>query len=472
MQREIRTQSARIRWLLQRLLCEELDPDKPNHGLSQGGAGSGFYANAYLTEFDSKFGINNQWEAQLFRFVDDIVIVIPDLAYLNDVKNAAIATLKDLGLQVNEEKSEPFDQNKYLNLPRDKGVMNELSEKFDDLTKPLWRTNRVIREQLRREGSWWPTIGVYRDHLHAIGHYIEPHRLSRKLYQYVEKYTLEQEEEGKDQDNFKLPSLGNPTWAEEFTTANDKWIKNRECLRAELIELAKDSYRELSEVTCDKQKRILSTRIYFSANRLARLGYGDSVELLTNILICQPWIIRQPQYVIRGLAIQGFSSHIENLFNHYKALDNSWSSSFLAVIVRAIRHLSEVPESLEDGIIRLAIDDGFDHIVRLLATETWLMKLDCTHVAEHRSRIQKLIELEQNSRVRKNYLLLLAKCANESVLERDYEDPLMTHAMEVAMTGSIEELFDYVEPGLLRERYYSTYFPSHMDFDDESPFSG
>ena len=101
----MRSQSARIEWLLRRLLCVSLKGHNAQRGLSQGGAGSGFYANAYLTGFDKNFGINNPAEAKLFRFVDDIVLVIPDPRHLDNVHNRAISALCDLGLETNRDKS-------------------------------------------------------------------------------------------------------------------------------------------------------------------------------------------------------------------------------------------------------------------------------------------------------------------------------------------------------------------------------
>ena len=185
------------------------------------------------------------------------------------------------------------------------------------------------------------------------------------------------------------------------------------------------------------------------------------------ILINQPWIIRQPQYVVRGLAIQGCSEQIERLFHHYCDSDKCWASSFLAVIVRSIRHLDKTPEVLEDGVIRIALDSDSDQILRLLATETWLMKLDCRRVAEHETKIRQIVGQEP-ARVRKNYLLLLGKCMRENLQRCDYDDPLMVSAMEVALSGSVEDLFADEEPDILRERYYSRYYPDNFsDYGDD-----
>ena len=284
----------------------------------------------------------------------------------------------------------------------------------------------------------------------------------------MENYRLEQDDVQNDSD-FNLPSLEASNWADEFRYSNGKWLDKGRSLRSELIDLAHGSHRELSQA-CDKKKRLLSTRIYFCANRLARLGYGDGAEFITEILLNQPWIIRQPHYVIRGLAIQGYAHNISQLFDHYDVPDSSWRSALLAVIIRSIRHLDEVPKPLEDGVIRIAIDNDLDPILRLVATETWLMKLDCQRVVEHEATIRQIINMEKSSRVLKNYLLLLGKCVRDGTQQRDYEDPLLKSAMEVDDTGNIEELFDYVEPDILRKRYYSTYYPSHIDFDDEAPY--
>lgn len=473
-QKEMRTQSARIRWLLERLLCVELESHDPQRGLTQGGAGSGFYANAYLTAFDKNFGINNLWEAKLFRFVDDIVIVVPDPTHLEDVKLRAESALNELDLEMNLDKSDDFGREEYLNLPQDKGIMNDLSERFDQLTKPLWRTNSHIRQQLEDEAGWWSLVTIYRDHLHSIGHYIEPHRLSRKLDQYVEKCRAKREDREKNQRGLALPPLDAIDWASKFTDSNGEWLKDRDTLRKDIIERAIKSFEDLGSSESSVEQRLQSTRIYFCANRLARLGYGDAIELFTEILLSHPWIIRQPQYVIRGLAIQGFVSQVERLFNHYRGLENTytWASSFLAVIIRAIRHLNEVPESLETDIIHIALDENSTPVLRLLATETWLIKLDCWQARQHESRIQQLIDHEQCARVKKNFLLLLAKCKKQDNLQiLEYEDSMLESAMRLALEGSVEELFADVEPKILRERYYSRYYPDNFsEFGDDGPY--
>ena len=103
--------------------------------------------------------------------------------------------------------------------------MNALSERFNELTRPLWRTDSSIRQQLELKGNWWSLVGVYRDHLQSIGHYIEPHRLSRKLDQYVEKHRAMQDDDKGNEHELTFPPLKDSEWARKFVEANGKWIE-------------------------------------------------------------------------------------------------------------------------------------------------------------------------------------------------------------------------------------------------------
>lgn len=58
--------SSRVHWLLKLLLNREINLNNVGKGLTQGGIGSGFYANIYLTELDEAFGENNKWDVEFF----------------------------------------------------------------------------------------------------------------------------------------------------------------------------------------------------------------------------------------------------------------------------------------------------------------------------------------------------------------------------------------------------------------------
>ena len=96
--RELRTQSTRVSWLLERLLMVGLDGHRPEHGLAQGAVGSGFYANTFLAPLDSTFGVG---DLRYYRYVDDIYVVVPEGNALPDVQTRLDKELANLGLKRN-----------------------------------------------------------------------------------------------------------------------------------------------------------------------------------------------------------------------------------------------------------------------------------------------------------------------------------------------------------------------------------
>jgi SAM-dependent methyltransferase len=70
--------SQRIEWLIRMLLSRDLDDHEVGRGIVQGNIGSGFYANIYLTAVDILFGANNGWGLKFFRYVDDMIFIIPE----------------------------------------------------------------------------------------------------------------------------------------------------------------------------------------------------------------------------------------------------------------------------------------------------------------------------------------------------------------------------------------------------------
>jgi predicted DNA-binding transcriptional regulator len=103
------TESGRIRWLLKILLSKQLDEHQVGYGITQGSIGSGFYANIYLKQLDLRFGTqpsDNEWKVMFFRYMDDMILFVPDA---DDVK-AILVTLKEelkkLNLNLNQDKTE------------------------------------------------------------------------------------------------------------------------------------------------------------------------------------------------------------------------------------------------------------------------------------------------------------------------------------------------------------------------------
>ena len=102
------SRSARIEWLLKLLFSRDLDEHEVGKGIVQGNLASGFFANLYLVDLDARFGPNNEWNVRFFRFVDDMVFVVPDREHVEDVISALTNELEKLGLEPNLEKTQYY----------------------------------------------------------------------------------------------------------------------------------------------------------------------------------------------------------------------------------------------------------------------------------------------------------------------------------------------------------------------------
>ncbi|KMW70669.1 hypothetical protein WN50_33525 [Limnoraphis robusta CS-951] len=97
----------------------------------------------------------------------------------------------------------------------------------------------------------------------------------------------------------------------------------------------------------------------------------------------------------------------------------------------------------------------------LMATETWL---HLSHVAhqfttdDHINAVYQALESDPLvKRLRKNYILILGmydKEINREVLGKD-SDYMLDEALKVAREGSNSDLFEYEEPKIIRDKYYS-----------------
>lgn len=469
---ELRTQSERITWLIKKLLLVDLDIDshRSQHGLSQGGAGSGFYANAYLTSIDSYFGVNNAWEVKLYRFVDDIVLIIPNPDNLQEVRNELENKLLSLGLELND-KEEIYDYDEYLKLSDEDDELGKLSNRFVNLTNSLWYMNTDYRNICTQEEMWWTFIDTYRNRLRSIGFFVDADRLSRKLHQYLNSKKRKRDLRGGYVKQLRFPPLNSQNWAAEFRSLNSDWSQKCNELRNSLLNFLKESYEKL--LTAESQRepreqRKLRTRIYFCANRLTRLGFQEGIEgLITQILMERPWIIRQPQYVVRSLAIQEFPSHLIRLLNHYKNNPHPAGSFFVALILHSLRYLNEVPADAMREIAEIAIDRSRPPIERLMATETWLIRINCECVAKNSKIIRDIISTEQSARLQKNYMLLLGKCDPDTVAELANNDYILQDTYKLVQDKEVDQLFAEEEPDIIRNCFYSGEYPDDSrEFND------
>ncbi len=143
------TESKRIRWLLKLLLSKNLDEHEIGYGITQGNIGSGFYANLYLKSIDDKFGIepkDNEWDVNLIRYVDDIILIIPDKNDEKEVLEVLKEELEKLGLKLNESKTERYDN------------VSEFIETLEDINEVRSQKSEVRSYFCNGDLSWAPKI--------------------------------------------------------------------------------------------------------------------------------------------------------------------------------------------------------------------------------------------------------------------------------------------------------------------------
>ncbi|MFM6380799.1 MAG: hypothetical protein ACKPGE_17090, partial [Dolichospermum sp.] len=95
-ERELQISSKRIKWLLNKLLKQNLNNGHEDGiGLKQGTLTSGFYANLYLKAVDDYFASEPKWKHKLYfhRYVDDIIAVAP---HGNDIEKFEIELIDKL----------------------------------------------------------------------------------------------------------------------------------------------------------------------------------------------------------------------------------------------------------------------------------------------------------------------------------------------------------------------------------------
>jgi hypothetical protein len=125
------TVSERVRWLIRLLLSKEIDEHELGQGITQGSIGSGFYANVYLTSVDAKFGSGNEWGVELHRYVDDMILIIPNPEDIDVVEITLKEELNNLGLQLNESKTEKiYKITSFLEQSDEDECLEKLSESF------------------------------------------------------------------------------------------------------------------------------------------------------------------------------------------------------------------------------------------------------------------------------------------------------------------------------------------------------
>jgi SAM-dependent methyltransferase len=184
------TVSERVRWLIRLLLSKEIDEHELGQGITQGSVGSGFYANIYLTSVDAKFGSSNEWGVELHRYVDDMILIIPNSQDMDVIESTLKEELRNLGLNLNETKTEKiFDIALFLGQSDEDECLEKLSDQFDSIVNPLWILNSehraIFASSYHNDDLWWYYIGQYQQCLRTLKIHTHETDLSRKIYKYL-----------------------------------------------------------------------------------------------------------------------------------------------------------------------------------------------------------------------------------------------------------------------------------------------
>lgn len=489
------TVSERVRWLIRLLLSKNIDEHDLGQGITQGSIGSGFYANIYLTSVDAKFGSGNEWGVEFHRYVDDMIIIIPNPEDMDVIESVLTDELQKLGLNLNDKKTEKiYEVSSFLEQCNDDELLDQLNERFDSVVNPLWILNpehrAIFSSSYHNDELWWHNIERYQQCLRAIRIYTHKTDISRKIYKYLfnkksrdrdlskQKQFLGLEGELKstqppDEDSFTAIIQ----WAASFTSSNNIWDKNRDELRRDLVKLFHDSWQSLHESDGSNSNEIrkLQRYIRFALYRLSLLGLEDICGVLMEILRKEFWIIRDPINVLENLARQGYLAEIRSLLVYYQNLEQS-AEYLKAITIRAMRFLPNIDAQEWELIVEFAtISDGSVSIAeRLMATETWLYlghKYNDFKQSHHIEAVKTALRFEPRppSRLEKNYLLILGQFEPNAVQEFsvNVNDPMLVSARNLALEGNPSDIFDLPELKILREKYYSGQGPT--DSEEGSP---
>ena len=442
---EIRVESKRVIWLLERILCKDLHPDyhDEGYGLAQGGVGSGYYANVYLADIDDYFLNENQWNAKYHRYADDMIIVVPKKEDVDDIVANLDKQLATLKLKRSIEKTNIIPCANF-DIPNFSPGLDELNLKFNTALKALWVVACHYCQQLKIcPDTLYDFMEDYQQRLRALGIAIPIPMLRRRLIKYRNlspaKHSLSL--------RIRCPEFGEQNqaqdWADSFTKLNLQWIYQVDSLRnqferivIEILHSGKNNH--------DSMSREDNKRLRFSINRLCRIGMGEQVvQLIAELLQYAPEKLREPAFVIESLSIQGNDRIIRDLYTYYTQAAKE-KIYMRAILLRAMRHFLSIPVDL---LINVIVDQHEDAAVRLMASETVLAKKIVSLDDQHWAKIiNTLSNKSLIPRLKKNLILLMRQisdCDYQTFEPLPGDDQILFDAFEIEEGMSI---FEQLEP--------------------------
>ncbi len=479
----LRTDSERVKWLLTRLFYHSLEDHDLGLGITQGSIGSGFFANLYLSSVDQMFAGGNSWGLKFFRFVDDIILVIPN----PDDAEQVLANLRDIlskiGLKLNENKIQAFnDTDNFLETIKPNVPLDNIAKTYSNLTELLWimdEDQRLVFKGVSRRGGdeWWALVDLYKVCLASLGIYVSTTDLSRRIFKYLfnSKRRIKQLAKQKE---LSIPISPTTTssqalanWVQEFESQNANWCLEFQNIRNQLVNLFMEIYgRTSSEIDKSEQRQLR-----FATYRLGMIGLLPISDQIVELLSSQSWIFRDPSSVIDDLASNGLYEKLLQLLEYFHHQDSIVAQYIRAVILRAIRLVPQFDATLNNVVVEYAVSPEVSIAEKLMATETMLYRRYLTQSQiedRHIYQLQQALESEEitNHRLIKNFILLLGENTPQKYLQFIEEDHILSDASTLTVTAKEQDLFNYYEPDVLREEFYGG-DTSPIDEDDNSSVS-
>lgn len=467
------SKSERIHWLIKLLLSKNLDDHEMGRGIVQGSPASGFYANIYLTPIDMRFGAENEWQTRIFRFVDDIILVVPQQEdkpikmAVEEILSVVGEELGKLQLELNPEKTGIYySANEFICANETDLLIEGLSESYFPLINSLWLLDQKVLSRFRQasqdSGHWWFYTDLYCQLLQFIEIFTTPTYISRQ----ISRYLYNQRRRNKDLQKCAELTIPEFTvngcavepseWAKSFILANSNWLQQMTEMRRQLTCMFHESWELLKNQSDLEPSRAkgLQTRIKFAMNRLKLLGVGEILEPLIDIMKTSPWVIKEALGLLETLARQAYVTEIKELIHHYALEQTPFSSYLRACLLRSLRFMPSIDDDIWSHIVSYSFCGSV--IESLMATESWFFLRDTEGFHKQTDRVDQLRQCLLSSdtispRLVRNYYLLW-KCYSK-ILNLDSTN------IPDSSNGIDEDrliLFEYPEPDIIRVEYYSS----------------
>jgi len=479
------SRSARIEWLLRVLFSRDINEHEAGQGIVQGNLASGFFANLYLVDLDARFGTNNEWNVKFFRYVDDMIIVVPDPEHVEEILATLKQELTKIGLDLNLEKTEYFDDvSEFIRVTGKDATLDNLQNQFQCWVNCLWVLDEQNRQVFRKAYNnspteWWYRIKLYCTCLKSIGIIIDDTLLSRRIYKYIFNAKL-CEKDFSWQHPFKIPSLPESMdenqisdWKIRFEKANSLWVEEKTLLSDVLRELLSKSRAGIVDsipLQDARNEKQWTSTFRFCINKLVQIGFQhhDVAQIVVEILVESPWLIRNPHKLMENLAIHGYANHIEFLLSHYADETDEMKEYMKSIVLRAIRFLPHVPNILWQQVVESSVSSS--DVTSLMATETWLRVIQNQPKLVEENHLQQIESaLNKNPkpilRLMKNYLIILGERGWEIIKDKaDDQDFILQDVHEIIQINETDSLFDYHEPEILARLFYSGYRSDYEEY--------